>query len=58
MELACSVAPLSGNEVGRTISVHRNYNLGSATRDPDSAKANRGLATVHLQIEEAQSALA
>lgn len=41
MELACTIAPLSGSEVSRTISVQRNYNLGSATRDPDSAKAHQ-----------------
>lgn len=41
MELACSVAPLSGSRVSRTISVRRNYNLGSATRDPDTAKAHQ-----------------
>lgn len=41
MELACTVAPLSGSEVSRTITVQRTYNLGSATRDPDSAKAHQ-----------------
>ena len=41
MELTCSIAPLSGNELSRTISINRNYNLGSATRDPETAKAHQ-----------------
>lgn len=41
MELTCTIAPLSGADVSRTITVIRNYNLGSATRNPDSAKAHQ-----------------